>query len=211
MIRCFLSILILLAICGIGYSQNMTPLDEFQRIREMQEKSLRNPATTPLLPSDRANFNGLSYFDFDQNYRVKAKFVKTDDKKIFLMPTSTGGSRKYLKTGTLIFKLNGQDYSLSAFKSATETEESRDLFIPYRDLTNGKETYGAGRYVYVLKPKNGDEVILDFNWSHNPSCAYGNSSFACTLPPKENYLSVGIKAGEKKYISPNAEENALEN
>lgn len=200
-----LTLLFLLTTCNWLYAQNMTPLDEFQRIREMRERSFHNPTTTPLLPSDRVDFKGLDYFDFNENYRVKAKFVKTNDRKIFLMPTSTGGSRKYLKIGTLTFKLNGQEFSLGAFKSESETEESKDFFIPYRDSTNGKETYEAGRYVYARKPKNGEEVILDFNWSHNPSCAYGNASFACTLPPKENSLLIEVKAGEKKYVSPNVE------
>ena len=196
------TLLFFLTTCSFASAQEMTPLDEFKRIREMQEKSFRNPQGSPILSSELKDFHGLDYFDFAVDFRIKAVFTETTERKIFYMPTSTGGSRKYLKTGILQFKINDREYSLGVFKPETQKKDEIDLFIPFRDLTNGKETYEAGRYLYVRKPKKGSEVILDFNWSQNPFCAYGNSSFACTLPPKENYLQVEIRAGEKKYISP---------
>lgn len=159
---------------------------------------------SPLGSKDFQEFKGLSYFDFDKTFRIEANFAKTLDTKAFLIPTSTGGSRKYLKIGDLSFKINGKDFSLSAF--SREEKNVKDLFVPFKDLSNGEETYSAGRYVYLKMPKDGEAAILDFNLAYNPSCAYGNEAFACTLPPKENFLQVEIKAGEKKFISPkNAE------
>jgi uncharacterized protein len=202
-----LSTLILLIICSFVYSQNQPPDYETQLFREIQDKSLRNPKTTPLLPDDFAKFTGLKYFAFDVNYRIEASFVKTIEKKSFLMPTSTGSSRKYLKIGDLNFKLDGKDFSLGAYiyewasDHPKAKEEVRELFIPFKDLTNGEETYSAGRYLYVRMPKDNDKAILDFNLAHNPNCGYGNESFSCTLPPKENFLRVEINAGEKKFVS----------
>ena len=202
--RLFLSTLILLIISGFAYSQNQPADYETQSFRKIQDKSIRDRQVSPLLPKDFENFKGLNYFAFDINYRIKASFVKTVEKKSFLMPTSTGGSRKYLKIGDLSFKLDGQEFSLGAYiyeyapDHPKAKEEIRDLFVPFKDLTNGEATYSAGRYLYLRMPKEGEEAILDFNLSHNPNCAY-NSNFACTLPPKDNFLQVEIKAGEKVF------------
>lgn len=73
------------------------------------------------------------------------------------------------------------------------------FFVPFKDLTNGAETYSAGRYLYVRLPKTEADAILDFNLAYNPNCAYGNKDYSCTLPPKENFLQVEIKAGELKF------------
>lgn len=201
-----LSSFIVLAIVGFAVSQNQFADYDTNRFREIQEKSFRNPQVSPLLRKDFENFKGLNYFAFDEKYRIKANFTRTTETKSFLMPTSTGGSRKYLKVGALNFKLNGKEFSMGAYifeyspEHPKAKDEIRDLFVPFKDLTNSEETYSAGRYVYLRMPKNGDEAILDFNLSHNPNCAY-NPNFVCTLPPKENFLQVEIKAGEKKFVS----------
>ena len=200
-----ISILILLIISYIGYSQNQFIDYETNTFRKIRDKDFRNPDLTPLLSNDLANFKGLNYFAFDNNYRINASFAKTVERKSFLMPTSTGKSRKYLKIGDLSFKLNGTEFSLGAYffeyapNHLKAKEELIDVFVPFKDLTNISETYSAGRYVYVRLPKSGDAAILDFNLAYNPSCAYGNEGYSCTLPPKENFLQVEIKAGEKRF------------
>ena len=69
------------------------------------------------------------------------------------------------------------------------------LFLPYTDLTNGFESYGGGRYIDLTIP-DCNEIIIDFNKSYAPSCAY-NHSYSCPVPPKENHLNVRIEAGVK--------------
>ena len=71
------------------------------------------------------------------------------------------------------------------------------IFIPFTDLTNGKETYGGGRYIETTKPDS-DVLNLDFNYSFNPYCHY-TTGYNCPIPPKENFLDLRIEAGEKKY------------
>jgi uncharacterized protein (DUF1684 family) len=204
--RLAFSILLSSIICGFAAAQERTAADEFQSFWKLHEKSFRDPQATPLLPDDFAKFTGLKYFAFDERFRVKARFVKTGERKSFLMPTSTGGTRKYLKIGDLIFEFDGREFSLGGYVYEWAPDHPKakepviDLFIPFRDLTNGGETYSAGRYLYVSLPKSGEEAaILDFNRAYNPNCAYGNESFTCTLPPKENFLPIEIRAGEKKF------------
>ena len=94
--------------------------------------------------------------------------------------------------GTLVFSLNGQTYRLDA------VESGKQLFIIFADQTTGKETYGAGRYVYTEKPDANGNTYLDFNKATNPPCAFTPYA-TCPLPPKQNRLPIAINAGEKKY------------
>jgi uncharacterized protein (DUF1684 family) len=73
------------------------------------------------------------------------------------------------------------------------------LFIPFNDLTNYEETYGGGRYLDVSTTDivNG-KMVVDFNKSYNPYCAYSDG-YNCPIPPDANKLQVTIKAGEKNY------------
>jgi len=75
------------------------------------------------------------------------------------------------------------------------------LFVPFRDATSGKETYGAGRYI-DLEPEerlnNEGKWVLDLNKAYNPWCAYSDA-YICPLVPTENWLKVPVRAGEKDY------------
>jgi uncharacterized protein (DUF1684 family) len=207
------TILILLFLAGFAQAQTYYGTDDIKIFREGREKEFRNPMMSPLPPQDVAKFQGLNYFPVEQSFRVKAEFTKTPGEKYFMMPTSSGRSRKYIKIGALSFKLGGKDYVLGAYQSEQILNDPKfeeyksSIFIPFRDLTSGRETYGGGRYLHLPMPKDG-EMILDFNLAFNPSCAYGNESFSCPLPPKDNFLQIEIKAGEKSYLS--KKENAGE-
>lgn len=171
---------------------------DVKKFRETREKSFRNAGETPLRQEDFLKFKGLEYFETSEKFAVKAKLTKTTDEQIFMMPTSSGTTRKYFKYGVLTFEIDGKSFSLTAFRSETSVKNNGSLFVPFRDATNGKETYGAGRYLDIKAPV-GDETALDFNFAYNPACAYGRDDFSCAIPPKENFLQVEIKAGEKAF------------
>jgi uncharacterized protein (DUF1684 family) len=96
--------------------------------------------------------------------------------------------------GALVFEVDGKSYRLDAIQE----KGSDKLFIIFADKTNGRETYGAGRYLYTSKPDADGKVIIDFNKSENPPCAF--TSFAtCPLPPRQNRLPFSVEAGERKY------------
>lgn len=192
----FLTILVLLSFGCSAKGQNSSY--ELERFRESRDKSFRSARETPLKAEDFANFDGLKYFDASEKYVVKARLEKTTEEQIFMMPASVGAPVKYLKYGVLTFELNGKNYTLIAFRSETSAKKNGSIFVPFRDLTNGKETYGAGRYLEIKAPP-GDEAVLDFNFAYNPICAYGNENYSCPLPPRENYLQTEIKAGEKIF------------
>ena len=102
-----------------------------------------------------------------------------------------------MKWGKFTFEINKQEYVLFAYKS---NEEETRLFVPFKDATSGKETYGAGRYIDLEEERDKIENkwILDLNFATNPWCAYSHN-YVCPLIPFENILQVEIKAGEKSY------------
>ncbi|WP_114783667.1 DUF1684 domain-containing protein [Botryobacter ruber] len=165
--------------------------------QEMNDEFL-NSEKSPLTPSQKKKFTGHSFFPIDSAYRVVAKFVKAEASQPFRMKTTTSRLPVYEKYGEAVFELDGKFITLGIYQShqLRETEEYRNyLFLPFTDLTNGKETYGGGRYIDLSIPE-GDTIVIDFNKAYSPSCAY-NSNYSCPIPPKENALDIPITAGTK--------------
>ncbi|MCI0607183.1 DUF1684 domain-containing protein [bacterium] len=142
----------------------------------------------------RRTFTGTDSYPIDVKWRIEAKF-EPHNKKIPIL-NILGMVEDTPSPGTLIFQIGGKMYRLDAVLEQGET----DLFIIFGDQTNGKETYGAGRYVYTAPPGPDGKVILDFNKAYNPPCVFSNFA-TCPLPPPQNKLAVRIEAGEKKYVS----------
>jgi uncharacterized protein (DUF1684 family) len=139
----------------------------------------------------RKQFTGLQWFPLKESYRVTAKFVAYEAPKMITIPNILRETEQDPSPGYVVFTLNGQSLRLDPVM------EDDQLFFIFRDLTSGKGTYPAGRFLYADLPKNG-EVVMDFNQAQNPPCAF--TAFAtCPLPPKQNRLSVRIEAGELNY------------
>ena len=144
------------------------------------------------------SFTGLGWFPIDPAYRVVARFAPFDAPKPVEVPNILGDLERYTSPGMLTFTLNGQQCVLQPFQVGRG--ESSRFFIVFKDLTSGKETYGAARFVNASLPKEG-ATIIDFNRAFNPPCAY-NPFTTCPLPLPSNRLSVRILAGERKYQAP---------
>jgi len=184
-------------------AQTFYGADDLKTFRTGRDKEFRNKAESPLLEEDFSNFKGLNYFDENKNFRVEAQFERTADANYFQMPTSSGIPKRYIKYGVLKFRLNNREHQLNVYQidkiMLEKFPEYRDLlFVPFKDTTNGAETYSGGRYIDIKTP-NGKKVILDFNLAYNPSCAYGSDKYSCPIPPKKNFLKIDIKAGEKSF------------
>jgi uncharacterized protein (DUF1684 family) len=162
--------------------------DEFFRIHQR----------SPLTPAEKKLFKGLKYYPFDSQYVFSSQieryiFQINNPKYYATFLTNKGTNKRYIRYGKLQFKLNGKDYTIEVYKSIL----SDMLFVPFKDMTNGRETYEGGRYIDAeILP--GYKMVLDFNMAYYPSCAY-NERFICALPPRENMLEIEIKAGEKTF------------
>lgn len=141
-----------------------------------------------------ASFTGIERYPVDAEWKVEAKFEPYDPPKIIPVPTIMGTIDSSKCPGALVFELEGETYRLEPVLE----EGSDELFIIFGDKTNGKETYGGGRFLYSKKPDADNKVIIDFNKAYNPPCVF--TEFAtCPLPPPQNKLSIKITAGEKMW------------
>jgi uncharacterized protein len=141
----------------------------------------------------RKNFTGLNWFPIDPAYHVTAKFVSYPAPKELDSRNVLGDAIKLKVIGYVSFSLKGQTIRLDA----EENDSAPGLFIVFRDLTSGKLTYPASRFLDTEVPKDG-AVELDFNEAYNPPCAY-NSFTTCPLPLPGNRLHIEIPVGEKLY------------
>jgi uncharacterized protein (DUF1684 family) len=171
---------------------------QLEAFRRQKDKFFSENPDSPILPEEKDQFTGLKYYPIDLDYRVMARLVSEPHPGIFRVQTTTGGHKEYARVGRLEFELSGQRLSLTAFMPpADEPLHGNRLFVPFRDRTSGKETYGAGRYLDLNK-KATDEYVLDFNRAYNPYCAY-SPYYSCPLPPGENNLPVEVRAGELMF------------
>ena len=109
-----------------------------------------------------------------------------------------------MKYGELSFVLDGESQTLAIYQSLkllTMPQYKDYLFIPFKDETNGRETYGGGRYLDIrMGAIKSGKVSLDFNKAYNPYCAFASAGgYSCPVPPRENHLKVAVKAGEMVF------------
>lgn len=154
-------------------------------------------------PLNRKGVKKLRFYAPDTTYRVKASFERTPNAASFEMPTYSGIKKPYVQFGTATFELKDTTLQLAVYQSLRllRMPQYRDyLFIPFKDATNGVETYGGGRYMDITKSDVQDgQLVIDFNKAYNPWCAYSDG-YNCPIPPLDNHLPVLIEAGELDYL-----------
>jgi len=173
-----------------------TYIEQMEDGRAEKNRFFKEHVQSPIPPEEQAAFSGLKYFPVDPALRFELKLTLFANPEKFESADSAGNQRLFFRFGEFRFNVNEQDVILHAYKS--DLAETR-LFVPFKDATNGNETYGAGRYLDMEEAHDKTTEgtwIVDFNKTYNPFCAY-NHNFACPLTPYENHLKVPINAGEK--------------
>lgn len=181
---------ILLSSCASNYYGTITKYQS-----ELKEE-WDNPHTTPLKEDEKSNFKGITFFPVNDQFRIKAKFTKTENGKTIPFPTSANKIKHYKEYGKIDFQLNRKPFELTIYQSDPPIEGyENSLFIPFTDDTNGITSYGGGRYLDIeIKDIQNNTLILDFNKAYNPYCAY-SKYYNCPIPPSNNYLETEITAG----------------
>jgi uncharacterized protein (DUF1684 family) len=144
--------------------------------------------------SHLAEFDGLQYFAPDSTYIFKAKLELIKPEKV-IFKTTDARAPEYYKFCKLNFIKDGMPYTLFAYVEDINQPES--LFLPFKDATSNKASYGGGRYIDLDYKGEKTMLLLDFNYAYNPYCHY-NHDYSCPLVPQENVLTIPILAGEKK-------------
>jgi uncharacterized protein len=182
----------------------------------------RDQPQSPLLPERHASFRGLSYWPYDPAWRMTVRLEPFDAVPVgpheepaavaaplgarggpfggLALPNSGSANPSFRRIGqvALAGPLAGQQLAVFWLEGY-----GGGLFVPFRDATSGRETYGAGRYLLdTIKGADhgGDaatgELLLDFNMAYHPSCAY-DPRWSCPLAPPENRLAVPVPVGER--------------
>lgn len=181
-------------------AQQSSVIKDIVAFQNHMNSEFADPEESPLTSEDLKEFKELEFFDIDTSYVVEADFVRTPYESPFAMPTSTDRMPMYVKYGEAYFEIEGKPFKLNIYQNqelVTKAEYVDYLFIPFTDKTNGKTSYGGGRYLDMRIPE-GNKITLDFNKAYNPYCAY-SGRYSCPIPPSENDLSVSIPVGVKAY------------
>ncbi len=191
--------LALLAVIAPGCTAKQVPyVDDVNNWRATKDDFMRHSDDSPIPPERRATFPPLFYFPIEPEYRVPAVLTIARGNDVIEIPTSRGERRSHYRVGTLRFTLKGQLLTLTAFVEVGQ-DDLRRLFVPFGDLTNGTESYPGGRYLELDRTATGI-YDLDFNRAYHPFCYY-NPKYDCPYPPRENRLTIPIRAGEKMGTS----------
>lgn len=137
-------------------------------------------------------FEGIERFPVNDDWKINADFITYDPPKIMRISNVIGTVETEISTGKVSFSMEGKTHTIDAIDAGS------DLFILFADETSGKETYGAGRFLYCSRPDSNGKVILDFNKAYNPPCVFTPYA-TCPLPPPQNHLKLAVTAGEKNY------------
>ena len=143
---------------------------------------------------NRLQFKGLQYFPVRADWDIEARFEPYVPAHRIPIVNILGMTEDMTSPGAIVFEREGRSWRLDTI---LEAPGDRELFVMFSDATSGKQTYGAGRFLYIGLP-DAERVEVDFNKAYNPPCAF--TDFAtCPLPPEQNRLSLAIEAGELAY------------
>ncbi len=165
---------------------------ELEDVRRGKDEAFRDDPDSPIPPGERASFRGLAYYPPDPRYVLELDLVREAPETLDIQ-RSGGDVVQYTRLGHFELRLPEGTAQLALYESNGHS------FLPFRDATSGKDTYGAGRYLDPPEVSPG-RFMLDFNHAYNPFCAY-NEAYSCPFPPPENWLGFPILAGEKTYAA----------
>jgi hypothetical protein len=190
----------------VGDLYRLSGPDALTRFRHGRDELFRTHPQSPLNEEARTRFKSLRYFDDDPGYRIHVPVEPADLGDPLEIDTGgEDGVITYRRAGLVRFQLGGKDCQLTVFSLVGY---GGGLFLPFRDATSGNETYGGGRYLFdTVKNTDGlaleltagsPDITIDFNFAYNPSCVY-DPRWNCPLAPRENWLPVPVRAGEKMF------------
>ncbi len=183
------------------------------RFRARKDDLFAHHPQSPLDEAHRTAFAGLNYFPYNPALRLEGFLQPDMSDGAEEVGTSAANTMLMRRAASLHFSIDGVPLQLTVYWIDVY---GGGLFVPFRDATCPGESYGGGRYLFdTVKGSDflrldigeagggavgyeGGRVVIDFNYAYNPSCAY-DPRWACPLAPRENYLAMAIRAGERKF------------
>jgi uncharacterized protein (DUF1684 family) len=188
------------AYAAVRHLAPSNPEQAWREWRAARDTLFKTHPQTPLAAEALEPFQGLSFYPYDPQWRLSGRLDRQVAVETFNLDLPVDGRIHYTRVARASFPVGGQAASLSLFWIEGY---GGGLFLPFNDATNGGNTYGGGRYLFDTI-KGADlgvtpaEIVLDFNFAYNPSCAY-DPRWVCPLAPRENRLAFPVPAGEQHY------------
>ena len=181
-------------------AQEKWTIESAKTFQDTLNKEYATKGESPLMDEDLKAFKSLDFYPIATKYAVEATFTRSENEQSFKMKTTGTRTPEYIKYGELHFVFDNKQYKLNVYQGLDLMKRpgfEDYLFLPFSDLTCGKQSYIGGRYIDMRIPK-GKTIIIDFNKAYNPYCAY-NHKYSCPIVPLENDLDIAILAGVKKF------------
>ena len=167
--------------------------------RHTKDSLMKNDAESPFNLKGKVEFHPLKYFDVDPSFAFFSKLYEYEPKDSVTTQGTKGDIRKGERFGYVIFNYDNKEYKINVYKFRSKNDGNEYFVIWFTDKTTNDETYGVGRYLDFEKSDDPNHIYkIDFNLAYNPYCAY-SPNYSCTVPLKEDYIDLAIKAGEKKF------------
>jgi len=157
--------------------------------RKDKDEFLKLSPHSPIPAQDQGAFTGLSYFGPNPDFVFTVELEPVEPTEVPIQ-TTTGDTRTYHRIATATVDIEETAVTLAIYSSGHDS-----LFLPFKDTTSGRESYGAGRYLDI-DPNEDGTITIDFNYAYAPFCSYSDQ-YSCALPPQENWITVSVEAGER--------------
>ena len=169
-----------------------------QRFRAARDRLYMEHAESPIAPERRRDWRGVAWYAYAPAWRLTGVIESVVKHHTFEISLATDGILRCTRIAQVRFNVGGRQARLAVYWLEGY---GGGLWLPFADATNGAGTYGGGRYLYdTIKGADlgaGErELVLDFNYAYNPSCAY-DERWSCPLSPPENRLPFAVTAGER--------------
>lgn len=201
--RYSLYILLSIFLAACARQGGMTSIVDYNtEMRQHRAKYKADLSSNEHSPISVADTVLLDFYPVDPAYRCDCAFVKEPSPEPFEMSTYAGTTKEYFVFGRAQCQVAGQAIELELYRSPSllRMPQYRNYtFLPFKDHSNGGESYGGGRYINLEIPDPSiSRIIIDFNKAYNPYCAY-SEGYKCPIPPVANHLDLRIPAGEKAW------------
>jgi uncharacterized protein (DUF1684 family) len=183
---------------GVRALAGTDPVSAAAQFRSARTRLMREHPDSPIEPEARKTWDGPRWYPYDPKFRVRGVIDATAPRHTFEISLAADGMLRCTRVGCARFSMVGHEASLAMYWLEGY---GGGLWLPFSDATSGTDTYGGGRYLYdTIKGADlgiaGTDIVLDFNFAYNPSCAY-DERWSCPLSPPENKLAFAITAGER--------------
>jgi uncharacterized protein len=170
-----------------------------KRFRAARDSLFREHPESPIPSVRRRDWPGVAWYAYAPAWRIKGVVEPAAKRESFEIALETDGILRCARVGHVRFTVGGRAARLAVYWLEGY---GGGIWLPFTDSTSGADTYGGGRYLYdTIKGAalgvGEREMVLDFNYAYNPSCAY-DARWSCPLSPPENRLPFAVPAGERQ-------------